>query len=232
HDRFGYVQMSFIDPIFPFSKREALDFSDELIRRGLHKKMCWITETRVDLVDEEMLVAMKKSGLVRIMYGFESGTQKGIDSVKKNFTVEQARSAVAATRAAGVQTIGFFILGVPEDNVESMEATIKYAANLDIEFAKFTVFSPFPGTQVYNEMIDNGDIVATDKWESFTNYPSKEIPAIYIPKGVTNDDLIRLQRKAFVHFYLRPKMILRHLFRVRTLGLRDVINGIITLFRK
>ena len=232
HGRFGYVQPSFIDPIFPLSKKEAFEFSEELIKRGLEKKMIWITETRVDLVDEEMLKAMRRSGLRRIMYGFESGTQEGIDIIRKNFTVEQARKAVEATRRAGVEIIGFFMIGVPGDSVKSIEETIKFAASLDIDFAKFTVFSPFPGTAVYDEMLENGTIPPDADWEHYTNYPSKETPAVFIPQGVTNDDLIRLQRKALVKFYIRPKMIFRHLFRIRTLRLKDILDGVAALMKR
>ncbi len=232
HDKFGYVQMSFIDPMFPFSKREALAFSDEIIKRGLQKKMCWITETRVDHVDAEMLEAMHKSGLRRIMYGFESGTQEGIDTMEKNFTMDQARRAVEATKKAGIQIIGFFILGAPGETVESMNQTINYAASLNIDFAKFTVFSPFPGTKVYEDMMRDNIIEKTDRWEKFTNYPSKNIPAIFVPETVKNEDLVRLQKKAFFKFYLRPKMILKHLFKIRTLSLRDIIDGFFTLLRQ
>lgn len=232
HDRFGYVQMSFIDPMFPYSKREALTFSEEIISRGLQKKMCWITETRVDHVDEEMLVAMRKSGLRRIMYGFESGSQQNIDTMEKNFTMDQARQAVEATQRAGIQIIGFFILGAPGETVNSMDQTINYAASLNIDFAKFTVFSPFPGTKVYDDMVRDNVIEKTDRWERFTNYPSKEIEAIYVPEAVSNEDLVRMQKKAFLKFYLRPGMILRHILSIRTLGLRDILDGVLTLLKK
>jgi len=227
HDGFGYVQPSFIDPIFPFTKKEGVEFSEELIRRGLHRKVVWVTETRVDLVDYELLSVMRGAGLRRIMYGFESGTQEGIDNIRKNFTMDQARKAVAATKKAGVEIIGFFMLGVPGDTVESMEATIAYAASLDIDFAKFTVFSPFPGTKVYEDMVRSGEVPEDAPWETFTNYPSEEVPAVYMPEGVTNEDLIRLQRKALLAFYLRPKMILQQLLKVRTLSLRDMLDGLL-----
>lgn len=228
---FGYLQPSFIDPIFPFSKKEGLEFAEEIIRRDIHKRQIWITETRVDLVDYELLEALKSSGLRRIMYGFESGTQDGIDSIKKNFTMEQARAAVAATRKAGVEMIGFFMIGVPGDTVKSIDETIEYSVSLDIDFAKYTVFSPFPGTQVYDEMVRDGVISEDAAWESFTNYPSREIPAVFIPDGVTNDDLIRLQKKAITRFYLRPSMILRQLFKVKTLNFKDMLQGLALLIK-
>jgi anaerobic magnesium-protoporphyrin IX monomethyl ester cyclase len=230
-DRFGYVQPSFVDPIFPFSEREAFEFSDEIMKRGLQKKLTWITETRVDLVNEKMLAVMKRAGLSRIMYGFEAGTAHAMDSIEKTFSSDAGRKAVEMTKKAGIRIIGFFMIGVPGDSVESVEATIAYAKSLDIDFAKFTVYSPFPGTQIYEEFREQGKIPASAEWERFTNYPTRDNPAIFVPEGMANDDLIRLQKKAFVSFYLRPGMMLRHLFAVRTLGPGDVLNGISTLIR-
>lgn len=225
-DEFGYVQMSFIDPMFPFTKKEGIEFSEELIRRGLHEKIVWTTETRVDHVDQELLDTMRRSGLRRIMYGFEAGGQEGIDAINKSFKIDQARSAVAMTKKAGVQIIGFFMLGVPGETTASADRTIDYSVSLGIDFAKYTVFSPFPGTRVYEDMKASGQIPAEDDPDAFTNYPTKDRPPVFIPEGLTNDDIVRLQRKAFLKFYLQPKQILNQLFRVRSLKLSDMINGL------
>ncbi len=228
---FGYVQPSFIDPIFPFSKEEGLAFSRCLIARGLHKKVTWITETRVDLVDEELLCEMAHAGLSRIMYGFETGSQEGIESINKSTTLGQARRTVAMTRKAGIQIIGFFMLGVPGDTEASIDQTIRFASMLKIDFAKFTVFSPFPGTKIYEELREQGKLPDSLPWESYTSYPSREIPAAYIPEGLTNGDIMRLQKKAFFNFYLRPRAIFNHLFRIRSLRIRDMVDGLMTLLK-
>jgi len=232
YDRFGYVQPSFIDPIFPFSEKEALDFSDELIKREIHKKQIWITETRVDLVTERMMEAMARAGLKRIMYGFESGTEEGLDSINKRTTTSIARETVEITKKAGVEIIGFFMIGVPGETKEDIERTIRFSQQLNIDFAKYTVFSPFPGTKIYKEMLDDKVIPETEKWSMFTNYPTKENPAIYIPETLKNSDIIKLQRKAFLSFYLRPGMILKQLLKIRTLDISDIINGLLMLLRK
>jgi len=234
HDRFGYRQVSFTDPIFPLTKKEGLAFSREMILRGLHEKLVWITETRVDLVDLETLTAMREAGLRRIMYGLESGSEEGLDSIRKHTSLNAARHAVEITRRAGVQMIGFFMLGVPGDTHRSMNATIEFARSLDIDFAKFTVFAPFPGAKVYEELLEQGGIPETEAWERFTNYPSHKNPPVYLPEGITLEDIIRYQRRALVRFYLRSRIILRHLFRIRTLGIRDVLaalDSLVTVFR-
>lgn len=232
HDSFGYKQMSFTDPIFPFSKKEGMKFAAELISRGLDKKCVWITETRVDHVDYELLAALRSSGLRRVMYGFETGDTDRIAGIRKSFTTERARRAVEETRRAGVQIVGFFMLGVPGETKESLRRTIRFSREIGIEFAKFTVFSPFPGTQSYVDLAAEGKIEEPRAWERFTNYPSRRVRAAYVPDGLTSDDLMRAQRAAFLGFYLRPLTMLRHLFVIRSLSMKDILRGIATIFRR
>jgi len=225
HDRFGIVQPSFTDPIFPFDREEGFAFARELQRRGLHRKVVWISETRTDLVDRELLGALRESGLRRIMFGFETGADAQLRSVHKGVAAESGFEAVAAARAAGLQVIGFFMLGMPGETEESLQATIDYACALDVDFAKFTVFVPFPGTPVHQQLLDEGAIPDAAEWERYTSYPTRAVPPIYVPRGLTADHLIRAQKRAYASFYLRPRMIARQLLKLRTLGSRDAIDG-------
>ncbi len=230
-DRFGYRQVSFTDPIFPLSKREGLDFSEAMISRGFHRNMVWTTETRVDLVDEELLGNMGRAGLRRIMFGFESSGQEGIDRLGKSFAIAQSRHAVKAARKVGVEVIGFFMIGIPGETLASIEGTLRFSRRLDIDFAKYTVFSPFPGTRVYEELKAEGRIPETSAWERYTNYPTSEVDPIYMPDDLRTEDLIQSQRRALRSFYLRPRIILRHVLKIRTLPLVELWDGLLALFR-
>jgi len=226
YDRFGILQPSFTDPIFPFGREEGFAFADELVRRGLHHKVVWISETRTDLVDRELLEAFCESGMRRIMFGFESGAGDQLDALDKGVGTDRGFEAVAAARAAGLQVIGFFMLGMPGETTASLQATLDYARALDADFAKFTVFVPFPGTPVYDELLARGEIPRTEQWERFTSYPTRETPPIHIPRGLTAEQIIRAQKRAYASFYLRPRMAARHLLKLRTLTLGDAIDGI------
>ncbi len=230
HDKFGYKQISFIDPIFPISKKEGLTFSKMLIDRGLHKKVVWTTETRVDLVDEELLAAMKESGCRRIMYGFEVGNDDTLDNINKGFELDEAVKAVKATKKVGMEIIGFFMVGVPGETKESAEKTIKFAKMLDVDFAKFNVTVPYPGTTMYEEMVKSGKLTSKE-WHRYTSYPSKGTPPVFIPEKMTADEVIDVQRKAFRDFYVRPKMIFRYLFQIRTVSLKEMLIGALSFLK-
>ncbi len=223
--RFGYRQPSFVDPIFPFTKKEGLDFAAEVVRRGLHREQVWITETRADLVDLELLQALREAGLRRIMFGFEAGQDAQLRAINKRGSAQQAERAVQLARKAGVQVIGFFMLGIPGSDRASLQATIDHARGLDIDFAKFTVFTPFPGTSAHKELLARGDLPEPENWRRYTSYPSREVPPCYVPEGLSADDLVNAQRRAYLSWYLRPTVIYNQLARVRALGLDELLAG-------
>jgi radical SAM superfamily enzyme YgiQ (UPF0313 family) len=182
YDRFGYKQVSFVDPIFPFYKQEGVDFAEEMIRRGLHEKMVWITETRVDLVNFELMAAMREGGLRRVMFGFETGSPEQLKRIRKGARVDRGVEAALAAKQAGVGVVGFFMIGIPGSTREDIEATIEYASRvLDIDFAKFTVFVPYPGTAEYDDLLKAGAMEEPENWSRFTSYPTRNRPPAYLP---------------------------------------------------
>jgi anaerobic magnesium-protoporphyrin IX monomethyl ester cyclase len=230
HERFGMKQVAFVDPIFPISRKEGMQFADELISRGLHKKVKWVTETRVDLLDEDMLRSCHASGLRRVMFGIEVGDDAVLESLKKRFVVEESRAAIALCRKVGVQTVGFFMVGVPGDTPASIERTIELAREVAPDFAKFTVFVPYPGTTDYNNLKEQGKLTGADQWSRYTSYPTRANPPVYLPEGMSVDDVIRMHRRAFRRVYARPSTVWRHLVKIRTLSPMDALRGFWALY--
>lgn len=230
HDRFGMRQVAFVDPIFPISTKEGLQFADELIRRGLHRKMKWVTETRVDLLDDNLLRCSYESGLRRVMLGIEVGDDTVLDGLNKRFVVQESRTAIEMCRKAGVQTVGFFMVGVPGDTPASIERTIELARGLQLDFAKFTVFVPYPGTTDYTTLKAQGKIAETTQWTRYSSYPTRENPPVYLPDGMTVDDMMRLHRRAFRRVYARPSAVWRHLVKIRSLSPLDALRGFWALY--
>ena len=225
-DRFGYRQMGFTDPIFPFSKKEGLAFAAEIIRRGLHREQVWITETRTDLVDLELLEALREAGLRRIMFGFEAGDEEVLAAVRKGADIDSGHRAARLARKAGIEVIGFFMLGIPGSTRQTLQRTIDYARTLDIDFAKFTVFCPFPGTAVHAELMAEGKIPEPENWARYTSFPTPQCPPAYVPDALTVKDLMDYQLRAHLAFYLRPRMVWRHLFQIRALTPKDGLIGL------
>lgn len=230
YDIYGGTVFSFMDLAFPLVKSHAIQLCEELIKRGLNKKISWFSEPRVKPLDRETLRMMKKSGCVRVCFGIESGNQETIDALKKGFTLDDVRQAVSMAKAEGLDVDGMFMLGLPGETYEMSWKTINYAKELGVRFAIFNLFVPYPGCELYNVLKNENKIVADD-WSAFTSYPSySSNKPVYVPDGRAWEELVETQERAMRSFYLQPRFILRQLkdFRLSDLyryyaGLRAIL---------
>jgi anaerobic magnesium-protoporphyrin IX monomethyl ester cyclase len=143
----------------------------------------------------------------------ESGNQKILDSVvDKHLTLDQVRSAFKAAQAVDLETIGFFIIGLPGETEETMEDTIRFACELDPVVANFSIATPFPGTQMYETVKAQGHLLA-ETWDDFIFFEGK---ARFEMPGMPAELVERKWREAYRRFYLRPKRIARTLARKET----------------
>jgi len=221
-DKFKARQIMFQDPDFPVEKKYALDFCNGMIKRGLNKKIVWTTSTRVDLVDEELLSKMYESGCRIVNYGIESGVQEVLNNIKKGFTLEQARKSIKLSRKAGIKNFATFIFGLPGETRASILETLKFAKELDVDFAQFYMTVPYPGTALYEMLIKENKIKAGN-WNNFLTMSSMTgIDPIFIPEGMSEAELKQLQKKAYHDYYFRPRMVLRHLGNIHSI--KDVVR--------
>ena len=91
-------------------------------------------------------------------FGVESGDPAILKSLKKGITLEQARAAFAAARAEGLETLAYFMTGLPGETCESLQKSLDFAKELDPDFVHFSVLIPFPGTPIYMDALKRGII--------------------------------------------------------------------------
>jgi len=228
---YGIRHVGFVDPIFPFSKKHGVNTCAAIIARRIPGDWWWTSETRVDVIDEEICRAMKTARCKRILFGVESGVDELLAAVGKNFTTDDVRRAVGAARAAGLEISAFFMLGLPGETAAMTRRTIEFARELDIDFAKFGITIPLPGSELYDNLVRDGKIKPGD-WDKFTTFNPAPESLPYVPLGLTGRELQRLHRRATWRFYVRPKMIFRHLFQIRSIGLKQIANGASILLRQ
>ena len=221
---YGIRHVGFVDPIFPLSKEHGIATARAIADRRIPGDWWWTTETRVDVIDEEICREMKAARCKRILFGVESGVDSLLKNVGKNFTTDDARAAVRAARAAGLEISAFFMLALPGETAAMTRQTIEFARELDIDFAKFGVTIPLPGSELYDELVGGGKI-AEDDWRHYSTFNPEPDTLPYVPEGMTGAELQRLHRWATWRFYMRPKMIWKHLFQIRSIGLRQLWNG-------
>lgn len=228
-ENFPIKQIGFVDPIFALSKKNTLEICNEIIRRKLNKKILWLCETRIDLMDKEILDIMREAGCRRILYGIEAGVNETLTAIGKKYNRQTIIDTIRRTRAAGIESSGLFIIGVPGETKEMIQETIRFARKLDIDFAKFALAVPYPGSQLYDDFVQSGKLNRED-WENYITFHTNPEAVVAISETVLPAELIALQRKAHKEFYLQPKIIAKHLTKIRTISLKDLISGLYTLF--
>jgi anaerobic magnesium-protoporphyrin IX monomethyl ester cyclase len=126
---------------------------------------------RVESAHEGLFRAMRAAGCYRVSFGLETGNDSVLQSFGKGgrATVEQGRRAVDIARGAGLETSGYFLLGLSEDTEATMADTITYARSLPLDVLKFGVTVAFPGTSMFNDLVAAGLIRSYD-WDRYQIY--------------------------------------------------------------
>lgn len=210
----GAAEIGVLDDSFNIDRERVLDICDRLVQEHLnHVPWIMINGIRANLADEEVLGAMKRAGCIRTAFGVESGNQAILDTVvDKHLTLDQVRAAFRAAQNVGMETIGFFIIGMPGETEETMEDTIRFACELDPVVANFSIATPFPGTQMYETVKAQGRILA-ETWDDFVFFEGK---ARFEMPDLPAELVERKWKEAYRRFYLRPKRIARTMTRKET----------------
>ena len=210
----GAAEIGVLDDSFNIDRQRVLALCERLVAEDLHH-VPWImiNGIRANVADEEVLGAMKRAGCKRAAFGVESGNQAILDTVvDKHLTLDQVRAAFRAARAVGMETIGFFIVGLPGETEETMDDTIRFAIELDPVVANFSIATPFPGTAMYETVKADGRMLADD-WDDFVFFEGK---ARFEMPGLPAELVERKWKQAYRRFYLRPRRIAGTLARKET----------------
>jgi radical SAM superfamily enzyme YgiQ (UPF0313 family) len=211
---YGVREISFWDDTMSFNKSWMRKFCALLIEAKLD--VIWSCFAAVNTVDLLLLKLMKQAGCWNIFYGIETGNpilMKNIGADRKNTNADRIRQVIKWTKEARIETRGSFMIALPGETPELAEETIRFALELDTDYAQFSVTTPFPGTGLYDQ-------IKAGKWgrlttENFSEYQGWNI--VFLPEGYSNkEQLWALENKAFRSFYFRPKYILKKLIQTRS----------------
>jgi radical SAM superfamily enzyme YgiQ (UPF0313 family) len=221
-EKYKIKEILFYDDSFTLDRQRIIELCDEMIKNKIN--IPWSCETRVNLVDKELLSKMKNAGCYIISYGVESGNQEILNNIKKDITLEQIRNAFKLTRKAGINIVSYFMLGCPGDTEQTMKQTIEFAKELDANFAQFSICTPFPGTEIA-DLIDKKDEIDWNKLTYVSNR-SESIPFV-LSKNLSEKQLRKYYNNAYKEFYLRPSFIIKTILRTRSIDdIKIDLNGI------
>jgi len=200
--------ITFYDDTFTSSKTRVKQFCHLLLEKKID--LTWCCFSRVDTVDLDLLLEMKKAGCYQVMYGAESGDQQILNNLKKMITLEKIEETVVNTKKAGMEVRLAFMLGSPGETEETMKKTIKYAISLDPDLVSFNITTPYPGTEMF-DWAEKNNYLIDKNWEHYDlARPVMELPS------VSSKKVLYHYKKAHFQFYLRPQYILKRLLKIRS----------------
>ena len=210
--RHGIREVLFYDDNFTLDRSRVLAICELLEKRRI--ELSWAANARVDTIDPAMLEAMRKAGCWRLLLGIESGSQRILDRVRKDITIEQVRDAVRMIHAAGIQTYGMFIFGFPTETYQEGLETIAFMKSLKLDFVNVASMTPFPGTRIHDEVASEPGFKGFDRMNMYD--------VAYVPATMTEPELEDLLKRGMREFYLRVPYVLRQIGNVR--GFSDALR--------
>lgn len=146
----------FADDMFDINKQRADMICEKLIEKGLHKKIRWYPQLRANSIEKKRVELMKKAGAVRADIGFESGSQRTLDTINKRTTVEQNYNAARILHEAGLQFQANIIVGIPGETEDDIKATEAMVRAIKPHWIGFGEFIPLPGSKLYQDLLNKG----------------------------------------------------------------------------
>jgi len=195
-ERHGIEGVWFKDSIFNLDKEWVKEFCRLMVEA--ETGIQWQALTRVDLINEEQIIMMKQAGLTQLDLGIETGSPKSLIRLKKGITVERIKEQVAIAKRH-VKVFGFFMIGIPGEEELDVQQTFDMAKALELDRWTWSIYSPLPGSALYEDLIAEGKIKPyrldfnqvhfTEAYEGICDIPPARLKELY--KDI-NDHFYRL----------------------------------------
>ena len=196
---YGVRNIKIADEMFILNRRHVLALCEGIIRRG-HDLNLW-AYARIDTIKEDMLETLRGAGFRWLALGIEAGAEKVRAGVDKAFRQDEVFEVVGRIRTAGIHVIGNYIFGLPEDDADTMQATLDLATELNCEFANFYSTMAYPGSALY-DLAERENIPLPARWTGYAQHARDCLP---LPtRHVTARAVLRFRDDAFQRYYTNP----------------------------
>lgn len=173
-DKYQVKNLKIADEMFVLNKNHYMKIADGLIERQLGLNI-W-AYARIDTVKADTLSTLKKAGINWLALGIESGSKFVRDGVKKGrFGGADITEIVKRTQDAGINVIGNYIFGLPDDDFKTMQETLDLAIELNCEMSNFYSAMAYPGSQLYTMAIEKGWPLP-DTWLGYSQHSRESLP--------------------------------------------------------
>ena len=202
-NKYGVKNIKIADEMFVLQEDHVIRLCDLIIERGYDFNF-W-AYARVDTVKDKYLEKLKKAGFNWLCLGIESGSKHVRDGAAKGrFTEGDIFDVVRKIQDAGIYIIANYMVGLPDDTMESMQETLDLAMDLNCEWANIYSGMAYPGSKLYNVSIEKGWALP-DKWHDFSQHSYRQLP---LPTDYLEaKDVLGFRDKAWQHYFTNPKYL-------------------------
>ena len=199
---YGIRNIKIADEMFVLNRKHIEGICERIIQRGYDLNI-W-AYARVDTVKDGMVDTLRRAGVTWLAFGIEAGSERVRATVDKRFEQDDIFRVVAEVRDAGINVIGNYIFGLPEDDHESMQATLDLALELNCEFANFYSTMAYPGSQLYAVAMEEGWALP----EQWTGYSQHSVDTLPLPtRHVSAGEVLSFRDHAFHGHFSSPRYL-------------------------
>lgn len=198
--------LKIIDELFALREDRVVKICDLIKEHGkkINYKLNIWAYARVDTINKNMLTKMKDANINWLAYGFESASSEVRRGVSKRFEQEKIKKVVEMTHDSGINIIGNFMFGLPDDNFDTMQETLNMAKELNLEYVNFYTAMAYPGSQLYEYALKN-NIPLPETWNGYSQYGKETLP---LPtKYLTSKEVLEFRDNAFKEYFNNPKYL-------------------------
>ncbi len=200
--RYGIRNLKIADEMFVLNRKHVLGICERLIERKYDLNI-W-AYARVDTIKDGMLDQLRAAGFTWLALGIEAGSERVRAGVDKRFHQDEVFEIVQKIRAAGINVIGNYIFGLPDDDLDTMQATLDLAVELNCEFANFYSAMAYPGSPLYAQALAQG-LALPQTWTGYSQHSRDCLP---LPtKHLTAAEVLRFRDDAFQGYYTNPRYL-------------------------
>lgn len=202
-NRYGMTNIKFVDEMFVLNKNHVLGICDRIIERG-HKLNIW-AYARVDTIKDEFLEKLQRAGFRWLALGIESGSKHVRDGVEKGrFGTPEIIRTVRKIQNAGINVIGNYIFGLPDDTHQSMQETLDLAIEANCEFSNFYCAMAYPGSKLYTMAIKNGWQLP-ESWLGYSQHSYEALPLR--TDALSSAEVLKFRDEAFMRYFTHPSYL-------------------------
>jgi len=195
YKRYQIREFQIVDDSFNVNKERAKKICDLIIRSGLKIFLTFPNGLRGDIMDQELLLKLKQAGTYKITYAIETASPRLQKLLRKNINLPKLQDTITLTNKLDMLTHGFFMVGFPTETKDELQLTIDYAQKSKLNTLGLHVLTPFPGTEIYNQILKMGESNVTNDSLDYTIIKSNF-------SDFTSEELLKKIRKALILFYL------------------------------